>query len=1094
MFLNFLNVFLDFIYRIKLHMYFSLIILLLLSIIKTTSVIPSFSNKDTSLVNIQQTITDEFIKDHSDLFLISTKDGYLHAINKDNKEIWKIYLEQELMSSTISTIEFGKDFILYPRNEQIYIYKDNNLISFNIFIKDLVKRNYLKVGKFSLLGKTKTTLFIIDVDTGEIIQKIDDESNFTFKKKYILTKNKNTISVVRVDYILNCLEVGEEQKNWNVSYSDIMIEKGNENFPDNFKIIPPNIKSIINEYNINNEDEKNDIKIDNIITAYSYFNKDLPTIKIYDRSNSENEGEIRRLLNYNNENRLEYKDNINNDENILEYKDNNNNNDNINNHILEDLYKKNDLLKLPNYLQDENKNNINKDNNNLNINDHNKKYKLYDKIKNNWYLYIIIIILLVQLTYYKGFYIDTKKKEKEKKEEESNIKKNNDNNIKEENNSNKEIINKIKFENISIENNKTISFKNINNLKCVPPVKKYSFDARTKNKNKNNKNENSIENIENKELQNSNDEIKLNSYLNSNNNTQKVEDKKENSIINKKTNGIWDESDDEDGNENGKENSKITKSIENSIKSKNGIWDEDEDKEADEDKDEYSDNNKENSKKTENIDNTIKSTNGIWDDDDDDENEEDKKDESLNDEKEKTQKSINNSKNISNNIKENDSDSYEHKETNEKTKNSKEINNHKKEKKLNRLDTDFENLEKIGEGGFGIVLKGTHKIDKDIYAIKIIDLTYNKKEYEEIISEAKKMNSIKGEYIVNYSICWYDDNLGSAEKFFIKKDNTSSINSFSNESDKLSKSITFKASKLNKGNILCKYKNENDGGDIFNIKEINDEDNYDENNICFNYNNSKNKSKDKNANTNNSLEFDNNNTNQIYNNRSKYCFDYLDDSRLLNNSIISRKYKEEIYDEKDKKYFFILMEYCDGLTLENYIKEHSNKTIERKIIYTYIKQILKALKKLHKNGIIHRDIKPGNIFIKNDQIKIGDFGLATKFQKNTILQTKDLRGLTPSYAAPEQTNSKTYNEKIDIYATGITLYEMCSCFGTEMERQLALRDLKNKSIISERIINDYPQEGELIIRMTKKDYNDRPSAEQILKSDIFIELGKIVNK
>ena len=340
MFLNFLNVFLDFIYRIKLHLYFSLIILLLLSIIKTTSVIPSFSNKDTSLVKIQQTITDEFIKDHSDLFLISTKDGYLHAINKDNKEIWKIYLEQELMSSTISTIEFGKDFILYPRNEQIYIYKDNNLISFNIFIKDLVKRKILTVGKFSLLGKTKTTLFIIDVDTGEIIQKIDDESNFTFKKKYILTKNKNTISVVRVDYILNCLEVGEEEKNWNVSYSDIMIQKGNDNFPDNFKIIPPNIKSIINEYNINNEDEKNDIKIDNIITAYSYFNKDLPTIKIYDRSNSENEGEIRRLLNYNNENRLEYKDNINNDDKILEYKDNNNNNDNINNHILEDLNKK----------------------------------------------------------------------------------------------------------------------------------------------------------------------------------------------------------------------------------------------------------------------------------------------------------------------------------------------------------------------------------------------------------------------------------------------------------------------------------------------------------------------------------------------------------------------------------------------------------------------------------------------------------------------------------------------------------------------------------------------------------------------------------
>ena len=70
---------------------------------------------------------------------------------------------------------------------------------------------------------------------------------------------------------------------------------------------------------------------------------------------------------------------------------------------------------------------------------------------------------------------------------------------------------------------------------------------------------------------------------------------------------------------------------------------------------------------------------------------------------------------------------------------------------------------------------------------------------------------------------------------------------------------------------------------------------------------------------------------------------------------------------------------------------------------------------------------------------------------------------------------------------------MCSCFGTEMERQLALRDLRNKRIVSERVNKDYPEETKLIIMMTKEDYNDRPSAEQILKSDLFVELGKIVN-
>ena len=148
---------------------------------------------------------------------------------------------------------------------------------------------------------------------------------------------------------------------------------------------------------------------------------------------------------------------------------------------------------------------------------------------------------------------------------------------------------------------------------------------------------------------------------------------------------------------------------------------------------------------------------------------------------------------------------------------------------------------------------------------------------------------------------------------------------------------------------------------------------------------------------------------------------------------------------------------------------------------------------MHKSCIIHRDIKPGNIFIKDDQIKIGDFGLATKFQKNTTLYTKDIKGYTPSYAAPEQTKynkNKTYNEKVDIYATGITLLEMCACFGTEMERYYALNNLRNKGIIPDKINNNYPEEAKLIIMMTRDNYNDRPSAEEILKCDEFACIRK----
>ena len=306
-----------------------------------------------------------------------------------------------------------------------------------------------------------------------------------------------------------------------------------------------------------------------------------------------------------------------------------------------------------------------------------------------------------------------------------------------------------------------------------------------------------------------------------------------------------------------------------------------------------------------------------------------------------------------------------------------------KEKRQSRLDTDFEDLEKIGEGGFGVVLKGRHKIDNDIYAIKIIDITDNK-ERDEIITEAKKMKSISGQYIVNYAISWFDDNLGSAEKFFEnKKEENSKIPSYISDTKiLLSKSVSINLAEqsLHKLNYQkCKNrKNSN----IFNIKEENDEDDDNCNdNYIFN-NNNDNNSVDlmQNNNTNS------NNSNHIYKNRSKYCIEFMDDSKILDKSIMSRKYDKEIKNKNEKKYFFILMEYCDGLTLQNFINQHSNKSIERKIIFNYIKQILKGLKKLHKNGIIHRDIKPGNIFIKNEQIKIGDFGLATKFQKNTTLQ------------------------------------------------------------------------------------------------------------
>ncbi len=120
---------------------------------------------------------------------------------------------------------------------------------------------------------------------------------------------------------------------------------------------------------------------------------------------------------------------------------------------------------------------------------------------------------------------------------------------------------------------------------------------------------------------------------------------------------------------------------------------------------------------------------------------------------------------------------------------------------------------------------------------------------------------------------------------------------------------------------------------------------------------------------------------------------------------------------------FIVMEYVDGRLLKDVIAEGPLDPAEATRI---IGQVLTALEYSHRAGVVHRDIKPGNIMITTSgQVKVMDFGIARAISDSaaTIAETSAIVG-TAAYFSPEQARGEAVDARTDLYSTGIVLFEL----------------------------------------------------------------------
>jgi eukaryotic-like serine/threonine-protein kinase len=123
---------------------------------------------------------------------------------------------------------------------------------------------------------------------------------------------------------------------------------------------------------------------------------------------------------------------------------------------------------------------------------------------------------------------------------------------------------------------------------------------------------------------------------------------------------------------------------------------------------------------------------------------------------------------------------------------------------------------------------------------------------------------------------------------------------------------------------------------------------------------------------------------------------------------------------------YIVMEYVEGRTLRDVVREGRRLLPERALEITA--DILEALEHSHRAGIVHRDVKPGNVMLTPDgDVKVMDFGIARTVtagpQTGAMTQTGAVMG-TAQYLSPEQANGEPVDARSDIYSTGCLLYEL----------------------------------------------------------------------
>ena len=189
----------------------------------------------------------------------------------------------------------------------------------------------------------------------------------------------------------------------------------------------------------------------------------------------------------------------------------------------------------------------------------------------------------------------------------------------------------------------------------------------------------------------------------------------------------------------------------------------------------------------------------------------------------------------------------------------------------------------------------------------------------------------------------------------------------------------------------------------------------------------------------------------------------------------------------EEKLVYLVLERVDGPTLREYFLQ-AESTLTIGAVVELLRQVATAIDSLHRDGIIHRDVKPDNILITaHGTAKLGDYGLALDIREVDEKPTADTSG-TPAYMAPEQVIGTCFGPQVDIYSFAMSIYTLLTrslAFDVTTTRDLVFAQINKPPVLMRRRNRSWPHELERAVhRSLSKNWDERHPTALALANEV----------